>query len=124
MYLNCKKITSDREVKTPARLQKPVSYSHTLLDTPHSVGLIWTRDQPEAKTSLKKQHSQETNVLRPEGFEPAIPASQRPQTHALDSATTKNMQHKYIHICVPVCDVVVLIIAFLRNPAVSFSIHC
>ena len=32
------------------------------------------------------QQSQETDIHAPEGFEPAIPASERPQTHALDRA--------------------------------------
>jgi hypothetical protein len=35
------------------------------------------------------QHSQETNIPPPPaGFEPAIPASKRPQTYALDCAAT------------------------------------
>jgi len=37
------------------------------------------------------QHSQETNIHGPAGFEPTIPAGERPQTHALDSAATINM---------------------------------
>jgi len=32
------------------------------------------------------QHSQQTNINVPAGFEPAIPAIERPQTHALDRA--------------------------------------
>jgi hypothetical protein len=38
----------------PFRVPRPphfeVSWSHTL-DTPHSVGLLWTSDQPVAETS-------------------------------------------------------------------------
>jgi len=34
------------------------------------------------------QHPQQTNIHAPAGFEPAIPASERPQTYALDRATT------------------------------------
>jgi hypothetical protein len=30
------------------------------------------------------QHSKETDIHAPAGFEPTIPASERPQTHALD----------------------------------------
>jgi len=30
------------------------------------------------------QHSQETESMPPVGFEPAVPASERKQTHALD----------------------------------------
>jgi hypothetical protein len=33
------------------------------------------------------QHSQETRIHAPSGFEPAIPAIEWPQKHALDSAT-------------------------------------
>jgi hypothetical protein len=36
------------------------------LDTPHSVGLLWTRDQPVAETSTS-QHSQETDIHAPGG---------------------------------------------------------
>ena len=34
------------------------------------------------------QHSQEADIHAPAGFEPAIPASERPQTDALDSAAS------------------------------------
>ena len=54
-----------------------------LLDTPHSVGLLWTCYQPE-----NTQHSQETDIHVPAGFEPTIPASEQPQTHALDRTAT------------------------------------
>jgi hypothetical protein len=37
--------------------------------------------------SENTQHSQETSMPQA-GFEPAIPASERPQTHALDRAAT------------------------------------
>jgi hypothetical protein len=36
----------------------------------------------------KTQHSQETDILAPAGFEPEVPGSERPQTHALDRAAT------------------------------------
>jgi hypothetical protein len=52
------------------------SRSHS--DTPHLVGLLWKSDQPEAQTS----------TVPPPEFEPTIPASQRPQTHALHRAAT------------------------------------
>jgi hypothetical protein len=35
----------------------------------------------------KRERERETSIL-PAGFEPTIPASERPQTHALDSAGT------------------------------------
>ena len=60
-------------------------------DTPQSVGLLWTSDQPVAETSTW-QHTTLTTERRPRppvGFEPTIPVSERPQTHALDRAASK-----------------------------------
>jgi hypothetical protein len=34
--------------------------------------------------------------MPPEGFEPAIPASERPQTHALDRGTTEIGTYIYV----------------------------
>jgi hypothetical protein len=62
------------------------SRSHS--DTPHSVGLLWTRDRPEAETSTgttRNNHKRQTSML-PVGFERTITASERPQTHAGDRA--------------------------------------
>jgi hypothetical protein len=54
------------------------SRSHS--DTPHSVGLLWASDRPDnTQTSIP-----------PAGFKPTMPASERPQTHASDSAATGN----------------------------------
>jgi hypothetical protein len=48
------------------------SLSH--LDTPQSVGLLWTSDQPNAQTSTWQQ----TKVsMLPEGFERTIPVNER-----------------------------------------------
>jgi len=58
------------------------SQSHS--DTPHSVGLLWTSNQPDAETSTWK-HTTLTH-LSPAGFEPTIPDSERPQTYTLDRA--------------------------------------
>jgi hypothetical protein len=60
----------------PTALQPPVgqglliiqaSRSHS--DTPHSVVLLWTSDQPVAETSLPDdtQHSQEADIHAPSG---------------------------------------------------------
>jgi len=63
--------------------------SRTHSDTPHSVELLCTSDQPNAETSVNTKHSQETKRPRPPaGFEPSIPGSERSQTHALDCAAT------------------------------------
>jgi len=50
------------------------SRSHS--DTPHSVGFLWTSDQPDAETSTYNTHKRQTYLL-PAGFEPTIPASER-----------------------------------------------
>ena len=43
------------------------SRSHS--DTPHSVGLLWTSNQPDAEASTwHTQHSQQTNVHAPDGI--------------------------------------------------------
>ena len=51
----------------------------------HSVGLLWMSDRPVAQV-YTWQHTtltRETSIS-PAGFEPAIPSSERPQTHTLD----------------------------------------
>jgi hypothetical protein len=74
-----------------------VSWSHTYK---HTVGLLWTSDQPVAEASTYTgQHRRQTNMPSA-GFEPAIPATKRPQTYALDRAS---IEAGYIHICVCVC---------------------
>jgi hypothetical protein len=63
-----------------------VEASRSYSDTPHSVGLLWTSDQPDAETSTW-QHTILTRDRHPcpsAGFEPTTPASERSQTHALD----------------------------------------
>jgi hypothetical protein len=68
-------------------LIREASRSHT--DTPHSVWLLWTSDQPDAETPTWQHtiHKRQTSML-PVGFEPAISASEWPQTYALDRAAT------------------------------------
>ena len=59
-------------------------------DTPHSVGLRRTSDQPDAETSYlttHNTHNRQTSMSAA-GFEPAIPTNERPQNHALDRAAT------------------------------------
>jgi hypothetical protein len=66
------------------------SRSQTPPNTRHSVGLLWTSDKPDAMTSTW-QHTtlrRDTTSMPAAGFEPAIPASERPQTHAFDRAAT------------------------------------
>ena len=63
-----------------------VSRSHTGIT--HSVGILWTSYRPVAETSTCENRTQETDIHSLEGFEPAIPTGERPQTHALDRAVT------------------------------------
>jgi hypothetical protein len=48
-------------------------------DTPHSVGLLWTSDQPRDAYLTTQTHS-----MAPVEFEPAIPADEQPPTHDLE----------------------------------------
>jgi len=60
-----------------------ISRSHS--DTPHSVGLLWRSDRPVAAHNTRKRQT----FMPPAGFEPAIPASELQQTHALERDTTE-----------------------------------
>ena len=63
------------------------SISHS--GTPQLVGLLWTSDQPDAGTST---HDKQHNIhppMSPTESEPAVPGSERPQTHTLDRADTQ-----------------------------------
>jgi len=69
-----------------------IEASRTHSDTPHSVGLIWTSDQPDARNlylTTHNTHNRQTS-MPPPGFEPTIPAGERPQTHPLDRAATES----------------------------------
>jgi len=62
---------------------------HTQLDTSHSVGFLWKSDQPDAKTSnltTRNTHNKQTSMPLA-GFEPAIPASERPPGLSRDPFT-------------------------------------
>jgi hypothetical protein len=67
-----------------------IEASRSHLDTPHSVGLLWTGDQTDAETSTWQHtntHKRQIS-MPPVGFEPTIPASEQPKTHALDRGVT------------------------------------
>jgi hypothetical protein len=72
-----------------------ISYSDFFLRTfalyntqTHSrlVGIPWIKDQPVTETYIWQQTTLRTDIPAPVGFEPAIPASESPQTHSLDRA--------------------------------------
>jgi len=70
------------------------SRSHS--DATQSVGLLWTSHQPDVETSTWQQTSHKTKTsMPPVGFEPAIPASERPQTHVLNRASTGTGKGRY-----------------------------
>jgi len=48
----------------------------------------WSVRRRDLCMSSHVQNSQETNIHAPAGFEPAVPASGMPQTHALDRSAT------------------------------------
>jgi len=58
----------------PTFIRDPRSHS----DTPHSVRLLWTSDQPETNTYIPDniQHSQETNIRDPDGIGTSNPSKQ------------------------------------------------
>ena len=60
------------------------SRSHS--DTPHSVGLLWTGDQPVPDIT-QHSHKIQTSMPTPE-FEPANKERGRTQTYALDRTAT------------------------------------
>jgi len=68
----------------------PYGASRSHSDTPHSIGLLWKSNQPDAETSTWQKHNtQKRQTSTPlAGFELAIPGSYWPQTHALDRAAT------------------------------------
>jgi hypothetical protein len=74
---------------------RPPHFSSLHDHTPHSVGLLWTRDQLVAETSTWQHTTLTTDrhPCHPAGFEPTIPVSERPQTHALDRTATGYRRH-------------------------------
>jgi hypothetical protein len=70
-------------------LSLPPSHTYKYTRT-HPVGLLWTSDQPVAEAVTYTTHSThkgQTSVPSV-GFEPAVTAMRRPQTHALDRMAT------------------------------------
>jgi len=63
------------------------SRSHS--DTPHSVGLLWTSDQPSQRPLLTTHATHNRQTSMPAAvFELAIPAGERPQIYALNLPAT------------------------------------
>ena len=67
-----------------------IEASQSRSNTPQSVGLLWTSDQPDTETCTR-QHTTLKRDWHPfpsSGFEPVIPANERQQTHALGCKAT------------------------------------
>ena len=60
--------------------------AHTHTHTHTHTRLLWTGDQPDAQTSTRTTNNTQNKQtsMPPAGFEPAIPAIDRPQTYALE----------------------------------------
>ena len=75
-----------------------VEFSRPHSETLQSVELLWTSDRLVAETS-NLQHTTLTKETMPQaGFELAVPASERPQAHALDRAATWDRQKLLLRI--------------------------
>ena len=62
------------------------SQSHS--GTPHSVGLLWMSDRPDAETSTGQHTTLRTDIHASGGIRTRNPSNKRPQTRALDRAAT------------------------------------
>jgi hypothetical protein len=65
------------------------SRSHS--DTPHSVELLWTKDQARRRDLCLTTHNtykRQTSMV-PAGSEPAMAARELPPTHAIESAASR-----------------------------------
>ena len=76
------------------------SRSHS--DTRYSVGLLWKSDRLVAETYTSQHTTLTRDIHVPAGFETAIPASERPQTHALDCAVTGTGTYPSIDKCIKI----------------------
>ena len=89
----------------------PVGQGHRIIeasrshsDTPQSLGLLWTSDQPDAETSDSTQHSRETDTLSSGGIRTRNPMqrmaanpSLRPRGHwDRQRCAVVNSKYKYV----------------------------
>ena len=84
------------------------SKSHS--DTPHSVKLLWTSDKLRRRDLYFTTHITPMRQISmpPAGFEPAAPASEEPQTHALDRTVTSNVRNVLVRsVSTCSCDITV-----------------
>jgi hypothetical protein len=68
-----------------------VSRSHS--DTPHLVGVLW-KGRRDLFLTTHDTHKKRSS-MPPAGPEPAVPVSERPQTHTLDRTATVDLPDSY-----------------------------
>jgi hypothetical protein len=86
--LLCRLLLLDGSTAVLVLLILKASRSHS--DTPHSVGLLWTCDQPDAEATYLTTHNnhKKQTSMNPVEFEPAVPRRELQQTHPLDRVAT------------------------------------
>jgi hypothetical protein len=77
-------------------------------DTPHSVELLWTSDQPEADLLLTAQHSQQTDIHAPGGIRTRNPSKRAAADSRLRSGghwdrPSMRVCMCFMYMCVYVC---------------------
>jgi hypothetical protein len=81
-------------------LEVSISHTHTLKHThsryDSSERVISSSQRPLLDNN---QHSQETDIHAPAGFEPAIPANEEPQTHVMDRAASGTGEYLITLLC-------------------------
>jgi hypothetical protein len=71
-----------------------VEVSRSQSHMPHSIRLLWTNDRPAAESSTWKHKThKERHIHAPAVFEPAIPASQQPQTTLLRVRARRSLEY-------------------------------
>ena len=66
-----------------------IESSRSQSDTPKSVRLLWTSDQLDTDLCLTTHNNHKRQKFKPPGkFEPTITARERPQSYAIENATT------------------------------------
>jgi hypothetical protein len=69
--------------------------SRSHLDTPHSVGLLWTSDQPDAENSDNTQHSQQADIHTAGGIRTRNPSK---RVAADPRRTPRGHWYRHIHL--------------------------
>jgi hypothetical protein len=107
LYIHTSYFTPSLHTATAPNWARPASLSmfhrHTQLHTPHSLRLLWTRDQPDAETLYLTTHNTHNRhtFVPPGGIRTRNPSKQtaadprRSKGGSLGSAQTLNVTRKY-----------------------------